>query len=148
MASSSAPTVDAYLAELPPERRAVVAAVRDLVVRSIPAGYVEGMNWGMIVWEIPLARYPNTYNKQPLGYVALAAQKHFYALYLSFSYTDPAQMRVIEQGFARIGKKMDMGKSCLRFKRLEDIPLPELAQAIGSTPPERYIEIHEASRAK
>ena len=76
MVSSAAKTIDAYLAELPPERRAVIAAMRDRVNAHLPPGYEETMNWGMITWQIPLARYPITYNKQPLAYVALAAQKN------------------------------------------------------------------------
>ena len=146
MARSTATTVDGYLAELPDDRRAVVAAVRDAVTRSIPAGYEERVNWGMISWEIPLSRYPDTYHRQPLSYVALAAQKGHYALYLTGAYADPAQARVIEDGFARAGKKLDMGKSCLRFKRLEDIPLDVVTTVIASTPPERYIELYEKSR--
>ena len=87
MVSSKAKTVEDYLDELPPDRRAVVSAVRDLVNANLPEGYVETMNWGMIAWEVPLSRYPVTYNKQPLGYVALAAQKNAYSLYLMESRT-------------------------------------------------------------
>ena len=148
MARSTATTVDGYLAELPDDRRAVVAAVRDAVARSMPAGYEERLSWGMISWEIPLARYPETYNGQPLTYAALAAQKSHYALYLTGAYADPAQMRALEEGFARAGKRLDMGKSCLRFKRLDDLPLDVLAQVIASTPPERFIEIYERSRQR
>lgn len=148
MARSTATTVAGYLAELPDDRRAVVAAVRDAVARSMPAGYEERLSWGMITWEIPLARYPDTYNKQPLAYVALAAQKHHYALYLTCAYTDPAQLQALEDGFARAGRKLDMGKSCLRFKRLEDIPLDVVTSVIASTPPERYIEMYERSRER
>ncbi|WP_199792400.1 DUF1801 domain-containing protein [Allosphingosinicella vermicomposti] len=83
MASSEAATPEAYIAALPTERAAAIAHVRDLVNANLPDGYVEGMNWGMIVWEVPLSRYPDTYNKQPLGYAALAAQKSHYALYLN-----------------------------------------------------------------
>ena len=82
MVSSKAQTVPEYLAELPAERRAVIAAVRKVVRKHLPKGYVEAMNWGMICYEIPLKRYPITYNKQPLSYAALAAQKNNYALYL------------------------------------------------------------------
>lgn len=148
MATSTATTVDAYLAELPADRRAVVARVREAVARSMPAGYRESVSWGMIGWGIPLERYPDTYNKQPLGYVALAAQKRHYALYLMGAYMDPAQLRVLEGGFARIGKRMDMGKSCLRFRRVEELPLAEVEQVIAGMPPERYIELYEASRRR
>jgi hypothetical protein len=146
MVSSRAPTVDEYLAELPPERRAIVASVRDLVRRNLPEGYRETMNWGMISYEIPLERYPDTYNKQPLGYAALAAQKNSYTLYLNSVYQDGERKKWLEHEFHKAGKKLDMGKSCLRFKRLEDLPLDVIARVIGSTPPEKFIEQHEASR--
>jgi hypothetical protein len=146
MVSSRAPTVDEYLAELPPERRAIVASVRDLVRRNLPEGYRETMNWGMISYEIPLERYPDTYNKQPLGYAGLAAQKNSYTLYLNSVYQDGERKKWLEHEFHKAGKKLDMGKSCLHFKRLEDLPLDVIARVIGSTPPEKFIEQHEASR--
>jgi len=83
MAQSKATTVEEYLAELPEDRRAVIAAVRAVVQRNLPEGYREGINWGMIAYEVPLERYPNTYNKEPLGYACLAAQKNHCALYLN-----------------------------------------------------------------
>src|SRR4029078_6325705 len=82
MARSTASTVDEYLASLPEERRAVISAVREVVLRNLPAGYQETMNWGAISYEVPLERYPTTYNGQPLSFAALAAQKNHYALYL------------------------------------------------------------------
>lgn len=148
MASSNAPTVEDYLAELPEDRRAVVSAVRDVILENLPEGYEESMNWGMIAYEVPLDRYPITYNKQPLGYAALAAQKHYYALYLFGTYTDPAQVDELREAFARAGKKMDMGKSCLRFKRLDDLPLDAVGAVIVSTPPEALIAQYEAGRQR
>ena len=147
MASSKAKTVDEYLAELPEERRAVMSAVRELVNRHLPAGYVETMNWGMVSWEIPLSRYPVTYNKQPLSYVALAAQKQYYALYLTLCYENSAQDVVLRNAYADAGIKLDLGKSCLRFKGLDDL-LPEVIGAvIASTPVDARIAHYEASRA-
>jgi uncharacterized protein DUF1801 len=146
MVSSKALTVDDYLAELPPERRSILASVRDLVRRNLPHGYQETMNWGMISYEIPLERYPDTYNKQPLAYAALAAQKNNYTLYLNSVYQDGDRKKWLEREFQKAGKKLDMGKSCLHFKRLEDLPLDVIAKAIGSTPPEKFIEQYEASR--
>jgi hypothetical protein len=148
MVSSKAISVDDYLAELPPERRSVVASVRDLVRRNLPEGYQETMNWGMISYEIPLERYPHTHNKQPLSYAALAAQKNFYTLYLNSVYQDGERKKWLEREFTKAGKKLDMGKSCLHFKRLEDLPLDVIAQAIGSTPPRKFIEQYEASRTR
>lgn len=146
MPSSKAPTVEAYLAELPPERRSVMKTVRDVVRKNLPKGYEETMNWGMISYELPLERYPDTYNGQPLSYAALAAQKSYFALYLPFVYQDAEQAAWLKEEFRKAGKKLDMGKSCLRFKRVDELPLDVIAKAIASTPPERFIEKHEAVR--
>lgn len=144
MVRSAAKSVDEYLSELPEDRREVVATVRDLVRKSLPKGYEEAVNWGMLCYEIPLSRYPDTYNGQPIGYVALAAQKNNYALYLMSAYTDPAQDAALREAFAKAGKKMDMGKSCLRFKKLDDLPLDAIGRFIAATPPEKLIERVEA----
>lgn len=148
MAKSSAGTVVEYLKQLPQERRAVVAAVRNLIRRNLPAGYRETMSWGVICYGIPLQRYPNTYNQQPLAYAALAAQKNHYALYLMGAYTDPTQLKQLQAGFKKAGKKPDMGKSCLRFRNLDDLPLEVIARAIASLPPEALIARYEASRRR
>ncbi|CAN4277790.1 DUF1801 domain-containing protein [Pseudoxanthomonas sp. LjRoot125] len=148
MVSSKAKTVEEYLAELPEDRRAVIASVRDLVNRHLPDGYVEAMSWGMIAWEVPLSRYPTTYNKQPLPYVALAAQKQYYALYLTVCYANSAQDVVLRNAYADAGMKLDMGKSCLRFKKPDDL-LPEvIGRVIASTPVDTLIAQYEASRAR
>ena len=148
MVSSTATTVEAYLAELPPERREVIATVRALVNANLPDGYAERMNWGMISWEIPLSRYPLTYNKQPLIYAALAAQKNHYALYLMGAYADSQNERDLRAAYAAAGMKLDMGKSCLRFRALEGLLRPAVAAAIASTPPETHIARYEASRVR
>ena len=145
MASSKAATVEEYLQELPEDRRAVVSAVRDVVVRNLPAGYREAMGFGMIVWGIPLEEYPDTYNGQPLGYAALAAQTNYYALYVMTCMV-PAQEKWLRDEFEKAGKKLDMGKSCLRFKKLEDLPLDVIGRLIGSTPPREDITIYETAR--
>jgi hypothetical protein len=148
MASSKAATAEEYLQELPEDRRAVVSAVRDVVLRNLPAGYREMMGYGMITWGIPLEEYPDTYNRQPLGYAALAAQKNYYALYLMSPYMDPAQKEGLRDEFKKAGKKLDMGKSCLRFKKLEDLPLDVVGRVIASTAPKEYVARYEAVRAQ
>ena len=148
MVRSQAETVDQYLAELPPERREVVSTVRDLVLRHLPEGYVETMNWGMISYEIPLSRYANTHNKQPLSYAALAAQKNYYSLYLMTAYADSEQEGWIKDAYAQAGKKLDMGKSCLRFRKLEDVMPRVIARVIASTPPDEFIAMYVKSRKK
>jgi len=147
MARSDASTVEEYLEALPAERRAVVAAVRDVVLAHLPDGYEEAMRWGMITYEVPLAHGPDTRNGQPLSYAALAAQKNHYALYLMGAYADPAQTAQLKEAFGRAGKKLDMGKSCLRFKRLDDLPLEAIGAVIAGTPPEALIAHYEAGRA-
>ncbi|HEX4935029.1 MAG TPA: DUF1801 domain-containing protein [Gemmatimonadaceae bacterium] len=148
MAISTASTVEQYLEELPPERREIVSKVRALVRRNLPKGYDEAMGFGMICYGIPLSRYPKTYNGQPLGYVALAAQKNHYALYLMGPCVDGAQRKELADAFKRAGKKMDMGQSCLRFKSLDDLPLDAVARVIASMPPDELIPYYEAARRK
>jgi hypothetical protein len=145
MVMSKATTVDAYLAELPEERRAIVSAVRDLIVRNLPRGYKEMIGYGAINYGIPLADYPDTYNKQPLCYAALAAQKNHYSLYLMNVYSGD-QEDALREGFRNAGKKLDMGKSCVRFKKLDDLPLDVIAQVIASTPSKAFIGRYEAIR--
>jgi hypothetical protein len=146
MVKSTASTVEEYLDSLPADRRTVVAAVREVVLRHLPAGYQETMCWGMISYGIPLEVYPRTYNGQPLGYAALAAQKNHYALYLMAVYGDPAREARLREGFTQAGKKLDMGKSCVRFHRLEDLPLDVIGEVIASTPPDKLIASYERSR--
>ena len=148
MVSSKAATPEAYLDELPPERREVVARVRDLVNANLPDGYVERMSWGMISWEVPAERYPDTYNGQPLVYAGLAAQKNHNALYLNCIYGSEERTRRLAEAYAARGKKLHMGKSCIRFKKAADLAEEALAEGIASVPPEHFIAEYEASRAK
>lgn len=148
MARSDATTVEEYLNELPEARRQIVSAVRELVLRNLPEGYQETMNWGMISYEIPLERYPDTYNGQPLSYISLAAQKNHVALYLMNVYQDAELERWLKAEYEKAGKKLDMGKSCLRFRRLDDLPLEVIAQVVASTSPPEFIARYEASRRK
>ncbi len=124
MAQSKAATVSQYLTEMPPERAAVVSTVRDLVNEHLPAGFEETMRWGMISWEVPLERYPDTYNGQPLNCVGLAAQKQHTSLYLGCTYISPGGEESLRDAYAAAGVKLDFGKACLRFKSLDRF-LPE-----------------------
>ncbi|HYG78033.1 MAG TPA: DUF1801 domain-containing protein [Planctomycetota bacterium] len=139
MASSKAKTVDAYLKELPAERAAVVSTIRKLILKDLPAGYQEVMNWGMISYEVPLAVYPDTYNKQPLIYMALAAQKNYYALYAMCEYPVENKDSWLAEEFKKAGKKLDMGKCCIRFKSLDDIPLHTVGKLAARMPMEKYV---------
>jgi hypothetical protein len=146
MASSRATTPEEYLSELPADRRTVLAKVRDVIKRNLPRGYRESMNWGMLCYNIPLEDYPDTYNGQPLGYVCLAAQKNYFSLYLTALYQDRKQEAWLKEEFRKAGKKLDMGKSCVRFKSLDDLPLDVIGKAVASTPPDAFIAQYEAIR--
>jgi uncharacterized protein YdhG (YjbR/CyaY superfamily) len=148
MVSSKAATPEAYIAELAPERRDLVEKLRGLVNAALPDGYVERMNWGMITWEVPPDRYPHSYNGQPLAFAALAAQKSHTALYLNCVHASEERTERLKQAWAGAGKKLDMGKSCLRFKRADQVAEEVLAQAIASVPVESFIAEHEAGRAR
>ncbi len=146
MVTSRAATVEDYLDELPPDRRRVIEGVRDVILRNLPAGYREAMAFGMIGYGIPLERYPDTYNGHPLGYAALAAQKGAYSLYLNCASQDSMELAWLEAAWRDAGKKLDMGKSCVRFKRLEDLPLDVVGRFIARTPPESFIAQYEKMR--
>ena len=147
MARSAATTVPDYLESLPEERRDIVAAVRKVILNHLPKGYQETMNWGMISYEIPLDRHPPAANGQPLMYAALAAQKNHYAVYHMGLYGAGKPPGWFEEEFRQAGKKLDMGRSCVRFKRLEDIPLETIGKAIAGTSVEQLIAIHDRARS-
>jgi uncharacterized protein YdhG (YjbR/CyaY superfamily) len=146
--SSKAATVDQYLAELPPDRRAEIAKVRDAINAALPAGYREGMGFGMIGWVIPLDDYSDTYNGQPAVYAGLAAQKNYNSLYLNCVYVSAERTERLKAAFAAAGKKLDMGKSCIRFQRADDLPLDYVAEEIASSTPNQYIRMCEQARMK
>ena len=143
---SSAKTVEQYLADLPDERREAIEAVRDVILENLPKGFEETMNWGMIAYEIPLSRYPDTYNKQPLGLAALASQKNHMAVYLTGVYADDDSRDRFIKAYQATGQRMDMGKSCVRFRTLDDLPLELIGDAIAQYSVDEFIELVEAAR--
>ena len=148
MVSSSAKTVAEYLDTLSPHRRKDIETIRSMILQNLPEGYEESMRWGMISYEIPLSRYPNTYNAQPLGYVALAAQKNHIGLYLMNVYGNPQIEKWFKNEYKMSGKKLDMGKSCVRIKSAAELPLDLIGETVAKTSPEQYIQMYEASRRK
>jgi uncharacterized protein YdhG (YjbR/CyaY superfamily) len=148
MVMSKAKTVTEYLAELPADRRKTIAAVRAVVRKNLPKGYKESIGYGMICYTVPLSTYPETYNGQPLCYAALAAQKHKCSLYLMNVYGDGATAKAFRDGFRRAGKKLDMGKSCVRFKTADDLALDAIGNAIAAVPVKAFIEKYEKGRKK
>jgi uncharacterized protein YdhG (YjbR/CyaY superfamily) len=148
MAASPATTVAQYLTSLAPERRAVIARVRTAVRRAVPAGYREAMGYGMITWSVPLSVLPDTYNGEPLCYVALAAQKRHYALYLMGPYGNAALMSELKAGYKAAGLKLDMGKSCLRFTSLDALALDVVCGVIARVPMAAYVASYRAVKRK
>ena len=128
---SDATSVAQYLAELPADRRAAIEAVRQTILANLPDGYEEAMNWGMITYQVPLARYPNTYNGQPLAYAALASQKNHMAVYLTGIYADDAARQAFEAAYRATGKRYDVGKACVRFRKLDDLPLALIGESVA-----------------
>lgn len=144
MVSSKAATVADYLDSLEPDRRAEIERVRAVVAAAIPPGYDEVMRWGMITWEVPLAVSGPTYNKQPLAYAALAAQKNANSLYLNCASGDRTEK--LQAAATAAGKKLDMGKSCIRFKRADDLPLDAIGAEVASRGPEEFAASYVAMR--
>ena len=145
---SDAATVEEYLASLPEDRRDALEAVRAVVLEHLPDGYEENMQFGMIAWVVPLSRYPDTYNKQPLALASLASQKRHLALYLNNVYSEKTTREWFTSAYAASGKRLDMGKSCVRFKRLDDLPLDVIGQAIARTSVDDFLALYEAARRK
>ena len=139
---SNATTVDGYVAALPADRKEIIGRVLMVIRENIPAGYQESILWGMPVWSVPLSRYPNTYNKQPLMIAALASQKRHCAVYLILPDLKPWFVAA----YKKTGKRMDMGGSCVRFTRLEDLPLDLIGEAVAKVSVEAYLAHYERLR--
>ena len=140
-----ATTIAEYLSQLPTERRPLLEAVVQVIRDHLPTGYEEGICYGMIDFHVPLSVYPETYNQKPFSYVALASQKNHCALYLMCAYQSPELRKKLEDGFLQAGKKLEMGKSCLRFRTLEDLPLEVIGKIVAAVPMKELIA---AARAK
>jgi uncharacterized protein YdhG (YjbR/CyaY superfamily) len=143
---SEAGTVEEYLASLPDERRRAIEEVRREILANLPAGYDEAMNWGMITYQVPLATYPDTYNGKPLMYAALANQKHHMAVYLTAVYAHDESREAFLDAYRATGKKLDMGKSCVRFKKLDDLPLELIGETIAATSVGTFVTEIESAR--
>src|SRR5215831_18648227 len=131
MMTSNAKTVDEYLRSLPPDRRAALSAVREVILANLPEGYEEQMQYGMIGYVVPHRLYPAGYHcnpKEPLPFATLGSQKNHMALHLCTVYGDGATTEWFRKAYAATGKKLDMGKACVRFKRLDDLPLDVIGQ--------------------
>jgi hypothetical protein len=141
-------TVAAFLASLPAERRREVERVRAVLRTHVPAGYEEVISKKMLVYQVPLTRYSDTYNGHPLWYAALASEKRYLSLHLMPVYGDVRQARRLEDGFRAAGKKLDMGKACIRFRAADDLALDVIGEIVASTPVDRWVEIAQAARKR
>lgn len=151
MVQSKAKTIEEYLAELPPDRRDAINAVRKVILKNLPKGYEEMMQYGMIGYAVPLKLYPAGYHcdpSQPLCYCALASQKNYLSLYLMCVYGDKETHKWFVKEYKASGKKLDMGKSCIRFKKLDDLPLDVIGQAVARMPVRKLIEWNEVARKR
>ena len=143
---SNVKTPAQYIASLPADRAKTIATVRALVNKHIPRGYDECLVWGTIGWTIPLSRYPDTYNKQPICYVALSSQKNYCSLYLMGAFWSASQLEQLKAAFKAAGKKLDMGKCCVHFESPDDLPLEAIGKLISAISSEKWIEMYEQSR--
>ncbi len=146
MSQSTDKTVAEYIASLTPEQATVIRKMRAMIRKNLPRGYQESMDWGIISYVIPISRYPSTYNRQPLAYLALGAKKNYFSLHLMACYGNPTLMKKFESAYRKSGKQLDMGKACLRFKKIEDLPLELIADTIASVSVEDFIRWYELIR--
>lgn len=147
MAQSTDTSISNYLKELSPERGRVVKKVRQCIVGILPPGFVETINWGIISYEVPLIMFPQTYNRKPLQYRALAAKKNHYAIYLMCVYAGSRYLTMLKEGYHSAGIELDMGESCLRFRSLDQLHLPTLKKVIAACSVDNFIRIYQAARS-
>jgi hypothetical protein len=141
-------TVEQYLATLPEDRRDALQAVRRVILDNLDDSYAEGMQYGMIGYSVPHSVYPAGYHcdpKQPLPYVSLGSQKNHMAVYLCGIYMSEDLQRWFVDAWTKTGKRLDMGKSCVRFKKIDDVPLDVIGKLIKRTPAKKFVAMYESS---
>ena len=146
MRIAGATDVKSYLAGLPPDRRAMIEQVRAVVMKNLPTGIEETFEYGMIAWVVPLSIQPDTYNGKPLMFAALSSQKNNCTIYLTSVAGDKRIEGRLREGYKKAGKKLHMGKSCIHFKTLDDIPLPVIAEVIAASSTKRFLDVANAAR--
>lgn len=147
-ATSGVHSVQEYLDSTPDSRRADVEKVREVILENLPPGYEESFEWGMITYQVPLNRYPDTYNGKPLMYAALSAQKNHLSLYLTGIYISEEDRAAFEKAYRESGKRLDAAKSCVRFKSAEDVPLEVIGKAISSLDIDTFVQRVERIQRK
>ena len=144
-------TVAQYLKALPKDRRDALKAVRRVILDNLDSGYAEGIQYGMIGYFVPHSVYPAGYHcdpTQPLPYVGLASQKNHMAIYLFCIYSSEGEQERFRKAWAKTGRKLDMGKSCVRFKKIEDVALDVIGKTVKRTPAKKFIAAYESAFAK
>lgn len=137
-----------YLDALPEDRRKALRKVRAAVNKGLPKGYEEGIQYGMLGWYVPHRLYPDGYHcdpKQPVPFASVASQKNHMALYLMCIYGDEDHRAWFEEAWKATGKRLDMGKGCVRFRTIEDVPLDVVTEAVSRVPVEKFLARYEAS---
>lgn len=144
---SKATTVEQYLEELPGDRKAAIKKLRMVIKKNLPKGFQEGMGYGMAGYSVPHSKYPAGYHcdpKLPLPFMGFASQKNFIAVYSMAIYSTPSLMKWFTEAHAKASpKKLDMGKSCLRYKKPEDIPYDLIGELASKVTPDEWIAIYE-----
>jgi hypothetical protein len=148
MATSTATTVDQYLASLPEDRRAAIAKVADVMRTNLPPGFEEGMLYGMLGWYVPRAKLAKTYNGQPFAIACLGNQKNYMALYMMSVYGSSPLNKWFVAAYKKTGKKLDMGKACIRFKTLDALPLDVIGEAARKLTVDDWVAVHEATHGE
>lgn len=144
--TSKAKTVKEYLASLPADRRAALEAVREVILKNLDEGFEEGMQYGGIGYYVPHKIFPPGYHcdpKQPLPFAGLASQKNHMGIYLFCIYGSPEETERFREAWTKTGKKLDMGKSCVRFKKLEDVPLRVVGNTIKRVKLKKFVKHYE-----
>ncbi|MBB1285882.1 DUF1801 domain-containing protein [Flavisolibacter sp. BT320] len=146
--TSTATSAQEYLDSLPADRRAAVSQLRDTIVNNLPKGFSEGMGYGMLGYAVPHSRYPAGYHcdpKQPLPFVSVASQKNFIALYHMGLTAMPNLLQWFQEEYPKHSKtKLDMGKSCIRFKKPEQIPFALIGELMQKVTLEEWIAVYES----
>lgn len=147
--TSNATSAEEYLAGLPEDRRQAISAVREVILKNLPKGYEECIQYGMLGYVVPHSLYPAGYHcdpKQALSYASLASQKNYMSLYLMCTYAaNSPQRKRLEEAYAKAGKKLDMGACCIRFKKLEDLELDVIGEIISAVSVRDYVASYEAA---
>jgi len=125
-----------------------IEKVRAVILENLPDGYTEVMNWGMITYEVPLEIYPDTYNKKPLMYAALASQKNYMSVYLMGLYSHPEIEKKFVEASQKSGKKLNMGKCCVRFKKLDDLDLNAVGEVVKAVSMKDHVKNSKAREKK